>query len=191
MGVEATTSFKAPSVNGFYEYLLVAYPDKSLYTQILEGISPMPDAATLKSRLSFTVAGFEAKEPMESTLIRWMHRIISNQNSFSVRLTPYRGPAGQTIYLQAQQPAAFEQLAREMQVVDQYLQSNSCPALYVNKNPQLVIVRDLPDPHYQEAMPQLEKQNVSATFMVHELVLLRRQHRFDACKQVNVFGLRP
>jgi hypothetical protein len=191
MGVGATQSIKSPSINGFYEYLLVAYPDKSLYTQIMEGISQMPDLANLKSRMSFTIAGFEAKEAMESTIIRWMHRIISSQNSFPVKLTPYRGPSGQTIYLQAKQPAAFEQLAREMQVVDQYLQSNNCPALFVNKNPQLVIARDLPDPHYQDAMPQLEKQGMPVSFIVHELVLLRRQHRFDACKQVNVFGLRP
>jgi hypothetical protein len=26
---------------------------------------------------------------------------------------------------------------------------------------------------------------------VKELVLLRRQHQYDACKQVNVFGLQP
>ena len=58
-------------------------------------------------------------------------------------------------------------------------------------HPHLTIARRLETPTYQEAVTMYAEKNFHASFEVKELLLLKREHRFDSCKQVNVFGLQP
>jgi len=72
---------------------------------------------------SLTLAHFWAREDMEETLIRWMHRIISAQKSFRVTL---QSPAEESVVrISDRQP--LQQLARELKIVDDYVRSYGCP----------------------------------------------------------------
>ena len=183
----------APVMNGVYEYLLVARPDTAVYQQVMEEKQffsvQYHEAVAEKMKPHITVANFMAKEEMEETIIRWMHRIISNQKSFKVVLDQYSGFGEHTIYLRVQDHTPFQQLAKELKVVDQYVKSYGCPPMHLGKFPHLTIARRLPDIVYRQALTDYSKKEFCASFEVKELILLRRGHQFDACKQVNVFGL--
>lgn len=188
-------SFTAPQVNGFCEYLLVAHPDAEVNAQVMEEklffSAQYKDPIAIKTKPHITVADFLAKEEMEATIIRWMHRIISSQKSFRVTLDQYSGFKPHTIYLRVQDHQPFQQLAKELQVVDQYIRGYGCPEMHLINRPHLTIARRLSDSIYQQAITLYAQKKFHASFEVKDLVLLRRQHQFDSCKQVNVFALQP
>lgn len=190
-----TTIMRGPQTNSFSEYLLVAHPDAGVYQQVMAEkqffSAQFKTPVAVKTKPHITVANFMAMEPMEETIIRWMHRVISTKKSFRVTLDQYGAFRPHTIYLRVQDHRPFQQLARELKVVDQYIQSNGCPEMHLVDFPHLTIARRLEHPTYQEAVTVYAEKNFHASFEVKELLLLRRQHQFDTCKQVNVFGLQP
>ena len=180
---------------GFYEYLLVAHPDATVYAQVMAEKElftaqfKMPIA--VKTKPHITVANFLALEPMEETIIRWMHRVISARKSFRVTLDQYGAFRPHTIYLKVQDHQPFQQLAKELKVVDQYIRGYGCPEMKLISNPHLTIARRLEQATYQQAVTVYAEKAFHASFEVKELLLLRRQHQFDSCRQVNVFRLQP
>ncbi len=187
--------FSPAQVNGFSEYLLVARPDASVDAQIMEEKQffsahfTAPAAANTKPHI--TIASFLAGEAMEETIIRWMHRIISSKKSFRVTLNQYGAYRPHTIYLRVQDHEPFQQLAKELKVVDQYIRGYGCPEMQLVTNPYLPIAGKLEQTTYSEAVKWYAEKTFHASFSVKELVLLRRINPFDNCKQVNVFGLLP
>lgn len=193
-GLAKNHSIRTPT-GGFFEYLLIANPDATVYAQVMEEKKLFTDRYLLqvavKTKPHITVANFLAREEMEPTLIRWMHRVISTQKKFKVTLDRYSGFAPHTIYLRVQDHEPFKQLAKELQVVDQYIRSYGCPAVKLITRPHLTIARRLPEDIYRKAEQVYAQKDFHASFEVNQLLLLRREHQFDTCKQVNVFGLQP
>lgn len=193
-GLAQNRSFSAP-VGGFFEYLLVAHPDETVYAQVMAErqlfTARYQEQVAVTTKPHITVANFLAKEEMEPTIIRWMHRVISTQKKFKVTLDKYSGFPPHTIYLRVQDHEPFQQLAKELKVVDQYVRSYGCPAARLHTYPHLSIARRLPENIYREAEAAYAGKDFHASFEVKQLLLLRREHQFDSCKQVNVFGLQP
>lgn len=187
--------FNATAVNGFCEYSLVAVPDATVSAQVMEEKKYFREyykergIQTIQTGIS--VANFLAKEEMEATVIRWMHRIISNQKSFSVTLNRYGGCKPHTLYLRVQNHLPFQQLAKELLVVDQYVRGNGCPEMNLNTRPHITIAEKLSGDMYQDVIEMYAQKIFQASFTVNELVLLRKQHPYTMSKQVNVFGLQP
>lgn len=194
-GVATNKTFSSARVKGFWEYLLVARPDEAVYAQVMEEkkffSAQFKLMAAVKTQPHITVANFMALEPMEETIIRWMHRIISSKKSFRVTLDQYGAFRPHTIYLRVQDHQPFQQLAKELKVVDQYIRGYGCPEMHLITNPHLTIARRLEQTTYSEAVKVYAEKTFHASFDVRELILLRRQHQIDSCKQVNVFGLQP
>lgn len=190
-----TNRLLSTPVQQLHEYLLVAHPDAAVQEKLVEEkrwfTTQYKETVAVKTKPHITVANFLAKEEMESTIIRWMHRIISNQNRFTVTLDRFSGFKPHTIYLRVQNHTPFQQLAKELKVVDQYVRGYGCPEMHLSNHPHLTIARRLPETVYHRAEADYAQKNFQASFEVSELVLLRREHAFDSCKQVNVFGLRP
>lgn len=194
-GVATNKTFSSAQVKGFWEYLLVARPDEAVYAQVMEEkkffSAQFKLMAAVKTQPHITVANFMALEPMEETIIRWMHRIISSKKSFRVTLDQYGAFRPHTIYLRVQDHQPFQQLAKELKVVDQYIRGYGCPEMHLITNPHLTIARRLEQTTYSEAVKVYAEKKFHASFDVKELILLRRRHQIDSCKQVNVFGLQP
>jgi 2'-5' RNA ligase len=180
---------------GLYEYLLVAHPDTGVAAQVMAEKAFFSERyqaqIAIKTKPHITVANFLAREAMEETIIRWMHRIISTQKKFRVTLDRFSGFAPHTIYLRIQDHLPFQQLAKELKVVDQYVRSNDCPALRLSTRPHLTLARQLTETVYHQAETVYAQKKFHASFEVDELLLLRRQHAFDSCKQINIFRLQP
>ncbi len=177
------------------EYLLVAQPDTAVTELIKKERTafaaqyPVPMYTDVRPQIP--LAHFKAREEMEPTILRWMHRIISNQQSFQVTLDQYHGFSPHTIYLRVTDHQPFQQMATAFQVIDQYVRGYGCPEMFLNAHPHITIARGLAAPVYAEAMKAYASRKMKASFELKELVLFRKQHAMDICRQVNVFGLRP
>jgi len=178
-----------------YEYLLVVNPAATVAREVMnekELFSTKYKARIAAKTLPhITVANFLAKESMEDTIMRYMHRIISVRKSFAVTLNNYSGFIAHTIYIRVQQQAAFRQLAAELKPVDQYIQGNGFGKAQLVTNAHVTIARRLEKSVYDAALAEYARKTFYASFEVSELVLLRREGQFAACERLNVFKLLP
>jgi 2'-5' RNA ligase len=176
-----------------YEYLLVANPDKDVHEKIMAEkqvfYEEYKETVSIQTKPHITVANFLADEVMEDTIIRWMQRIFTKQQSFTVTLNNYSGFPPHTIYLRVQNATPFQQLAKELKVVNSYISSCSCPPMKPISNPHISIAGKLPEEVYFRALTQYSHKSFHESFMVKELLLLKRKHQYDTCKTINVFAL--
>lgn len=178
----------------FYEYLLVVHPAEEIFNQLKEEkekFSADYNVNIAKKTLPhITVANFLAKETMEETLLKWMHKIISNQQSFNVMLNNFSGfPSSKTVYARIQNHAPFKQLATSLKIINSYINDNGFPNAKLINYPHMTIARSLQQNVYEKAIMDYSRKTFNASFMVDELVLLKRSSQFDKCKQVSVFKL--
>ena len=191
----------APSMHGAFEqaadtweYLLVAQPGKNICSRLMAEqayFSHTYRPETHPPQPHIVIACFYAKEAMEETLLKWMHRICSMQQGFTTALNNYSGFPPHTVYVRVQNPLPFHLLAKELRVIDQYLQGNGFPAMQQVNRLHLGIARELDERLYDKAMLDYSGKTFYDTFPVHELLLLKREHKYAVPKTVNVFGLQP
>ena len=108
-----------------------------------------------------TIAYFLAKESMEETLTRWIQRICSQEKSFVVTLNNYSGFPPDTIYLRIQNDQPFQKLAKELKVLNAYVNSCSCPPLNIISKPYLSIAGKIPEDVYFRALTQYAHKSIS------------------------------
>jgi 2'-5' RNA ligase len=189
-----------PQQPGFHgsivkEYLLVVNVGTEVAELVREEkatFSQQFGAKTSVEEAGITLASFLAKEEMEETILRWMHRIISSRNRFSVALNNFSGiPNTNTIYLRVQDHQPFKTLAKELKVIDELVRSNGLPKAQLQAVPRLAIANRLEKNVYEKAMLAYSRKDFHAEFEVKELVLLKRNNQFDNPRQVNVFRLLP
>ena len=178
-----------------YEYLLVAMPDKAVAKRVdaeKRYFATHFGAKWVRESIpGISVVHFQARPEMEGTLLRWLHRIISNLPSFPVTLSHFSGIKPHTIYLRVSNHQPFQHLAKALQVIDQFVRSNGYPGMQTILNPHLAIASHLPPATYGQAVGAYAQKDFSASFLVNELVLLRRTNAYSVCEQVTFFGLRP
>ena len=175
------------------EYLLVIYPYGELFERLMEEQQQfLSDYGLImkgRNRPHITVAAFQAGEQMEDTLIRWIHRICRRNERFEITLNNYSGFPPHTIYLRVQDPHPFRQLMQQLRAIDDFIRSSGCPPVNLISRPYLSIAGGLTEQIYNKAMADYSQRSFHESFQVEELVLLKREHSFDACRTVNVFGL--
>ena len=187
------------------EYLLVIFPYGELQDRLLgeqqqfsseyglQATNTMSAAGLAQSgnKPHITVAAFQAGEPMEDTLIRWIQRICNRYNSFDITLNNYSGFPPHTIYLRVQDHQPFRELMQQLRAIDDFIRSSGCPPVNLINRPYLSIAGGLTEKVYNRAMPEYSRKDFHDSFHVKEMVLLKREHSFDACKTVNIFPLLP
>jgi 2'-5' RNA ligase len=185
--------FSTPS---FYEYLLVVHPAKEVFEKLLaekEKFSAEYKVSIAKKTLPhITIANFLANEAMEETMIKWMHKIIGSQQSFDVMLNNFSGfPSSKTVYARVQNHQPFKQLAASLKIINDYIKDNGFPPAHIIKFPHMSIARSLQQNIYEKAIMDYSRKTFNESFEVNELILLKRQHQYDTCRQVTVFRLAP
>ena len=182
-------------VQGLLEYILVARPDQNVCDKVGQEKQVFFDTykqgVALQNPPHIKIANFHANESMEETVIRWIQRICSQHKSFLVSLNNYSGFPPHTIYLRIQDHNPFKQLADQLVVIDEYVRSNGYPQARLVYRPHVTIAKGLGNNVYDRAMSDYSQKTFHETFMMEELVLLKRNNRFDTCKQVNLFRFYP
>ncbi len=173
------------------DYLLIIKPGADVAEKIIseknilynEYKIEMP--ADIKPHIN--VAAFLAREEMEETLIRWIQRICSMQNSFLVTLNNYSGFPPHTIYLRVQNPEPFQQLAQQLKVINDFI----FPPVSIINKPHLCMATKLPQRIYEKAMFSFSQKIFHESFMASELILIKKESQSAAYKTLNVFHFLP
>lgn len=182
------------AVNTLNRYRLMAYPD--METDLLiraeqQYIQRKYRTALPVQPAGIVVAEFMAREDMEATLIRWMHRIISTQPGFRVNIYGFGALSSKQLYLRVQEQQPFQQLAGAMQVVDQYIRSYDCPPAKRFTHPCLSLTEVVPDEEFEKVVHEYAERKLDLSFEVKELMLVRNRQEKEAGKQINLFRLQP
>jgi 2'-5' RNA ligase len=190
-----TKNYLHDSFQACYEYLLVVNPAKEVNEKLIAErqifYDDYQEKAAINIKPHITVASFLAKEGMENIIIRWMQKICSKQQSFAVTLNNYGGFPPDTIYLRIQNEAPFLRLAKELSVVNAYINSSSCPPMLLTPKPHVSIADNLSERTFFKALTQYAHKSFHESFLVNELLLLKRKDEYDVCKPVIVFALHP
>lgn len=182
------------SPQGLSEYILVGNPGNGVTNKIIDNqasmIKTVGEEGVSKRSNHIELAHFYAGEGMEDTLVKWIQRIMSVEAGFMITLV-YSGSLTNTICLRVQDPAPFQQLAKKLQPVDEFIRASGCPPLQVVAQPHLYIDGSLTMHAAEHAGGAYAGKIFHPSFMLEELVLLRRRNTFGPCKTVQVFRLRP
>jgi hypothetical protein len=194
-GLVSHTAFRqAGLVSTLWEYLLVATPDEAITNKLSEIDRGWPRSSRqLKGKYKpyIKLAEFQARESMEDTIIRWMQRVCNQMESFTVTLNNYGGLPPATIFVRIQDHQPFRALASGLQVIDDYIQSNSCPPAKFFNKPNLRIGEQPAEADYSRALFHYSQQDFHESFQVNELILMKSRNVFEQLKQVNLFRLYP
>lgn len=192
----STTTLKHSSsfhwnTNGLMEYMLVINPAEKVNEKILvekqDFLIQYGAKIAVKTRPHISIANFLGKESMEETLNRWIHNICHQHQSFEVSLNNYSGFPPDTIYIRIQDPKPINDLKQQLKALDNFIRSSECPPLKVSGKPHLTIASRLSIDVYDKAIKDYAQKDFYESFMVEELVLLKRSHQFDASTIVNKF----
>lgn len=183
------------SQNQLVEYMLMGQPDSVVDNKIEAVRQSFCDAYDQKPaserKSHITVANFLANESMEETLIRYIHRICSQHQSFTVTLNNYSGFPQHTIYIRVQDTEPFKQLAIRLKAIDQYVQANGFPEATLVYRPHVAVAGGLGSDVYFKAMQDFSQRTFHESFQLNELILFKRKNQFEDCRQVNVFRFYP
>jgi hypothetical protein len=80
---------------------------------------------------------------------------------------------------------------QQLRAIDDFIRSSGCPPVNLISRPYLSIAGGLTEQVYNKAMADYSQKTFHESFQVEELVLLKREHSFDACRTVNLFRLPP
>ncbi len=194
--MQTQLSAKQPSrfvVEDDYEYILVVQPSDDVCTQVADEVERFYNTyqhkAALQLQPHIKLMRFFAKQDMEDTIIRYTHRITSTRQSFTVMLNNYSATPGTAIFIRVQQHGPFKQLADAFRAVDEYIQGSGYPAATRADKPHINIAKKLQQRIFNEAIFDYSQRIFNASFVVRELVLLKRRNHFEPFKMVNVFRL--
>jgi hypothetical protein len=180
--------------NNLFEYLLAGYPDAAVCNKVVEEQQQFAAAygpkIAVQTKPQITVAYFFANEAMEPTIIKWMQRICGAQQNFQVTLNNYSGIPSHSIYLRVQDALPFQQLAKQLKSVDEFIRASACPPAKLVTKPYLRIAETPDEDVYNKAIADYAQKIFHESFMMDELLLLRRQHPSDL-KSIHVFRLQP
>ena len=182
---------------GYQEYNLVVKADLPLHEKVLLLKKEFYLEYGAINKLYFNdtpsyikIACFYAREEMENTFIRWIHKICSKFHSFPVTLNNYSGLPQHTIHLRVQELTHFNDFIQQLEPVNAFIASCSCQLQVVN-NPYLPVITGLPDHIYTQAIMNYSQQTFHESFMANELILLKRERLSDPFKAVTIFNFLP
>ncbi len=182
-----------PGAKGLREYMFMINPEESINEMVMQEkrdfFTKYGAAIAVNTKPHIAVANFVGRDEMEYTLIGWIQKICSMQKGFPVTLNNYSSFPLHTIYLRVQDPEPLLSFAKKLKVINEFIQCSSCAPLQLTSKPHLILAGKLTKEIYEKASRDYAQKDFHESFMVNELVLLKRDHHYDTCKLVNVFRL--
>ncbi len=161
------------------EYLLIVQPHEDLYNKIMlikKLFAQKYDcsvAAYTKPRI--TLINFIQWEMQELKLINRLKNVVATNNPFLVTINGFGSFPTHTIYANIQTKNNLVNLVKSMKPVQSILTLDNKNKPHFITEPHLTIARKLLPWQYEKAWLEYSNTPLTASFMVNELVLLKRQ----------------
>ena len=161
------------------EYLLIVQPHEDLYNKIMfikQSFAEKYDcplAAYTKPHI--TLINFVQWEMQELKLINRLKNAVAINNPFLVTINGFGSFPTHTIYANIQTKNNLVSLVKSMKPVQSILTLDNKNKPHFITEPHLTIARKLLPWQYEKAWLEYSNTPLTASFMVNELVLLKRQ----------------
>jgi hypothetical protein len=119
------------------------------------------------------IARFSAMEDMEDTLLRWLHRIVGQQEAFSVVFNNYGSMPGSPLYLRLQDPGPFREISTGLKSLDAVLKSNGAASVQVFHHPRLLITKKISEQQHMEILLDFSGRIFHEEMAVEEILLVK------------------
>lgn len=187
---------RLPFPTNKWRYLFLTSPDRELATKVMveKGIFSLDfdHKPATGSRPHITLAYFDADGELETSLTQLLWQACSRHQQFSAGLLGFGGFASadrSSIYIKVQERERFLQLANSLRVINGLLKSNGFRSARLVNNPHLTIARWVPYLTYLKALEEYRSRSFSGTFLVKDLVLLKKQNGDKHYQQVTTLRL--
>lgn len=161
------------------EYLLIVQPHEDLYNKIMlikQAFAQKYDcplAAYTKPYI--TLINFVQWAMQEQKLINRLKNIVATSNPFLIAINGFGSFPTHTIYANIQTKNNLISLVKSMKPVQSILTLDAKNKPHFITEPHLTIARKLLPWQYEKAWLEYSNTAFTASFMVNELVLLKRQ----------------
>lgn len=179
-----------------WRYLFLASPQQNLWDRTMrvkEGFHSLYDwEIAIKTWPHITLAAFDATIKMEPGIVGLLRQACSKQHAFTAHLEDFAGYERfkrSTLYIKVKDKDRFLRLAESLRVINNFLWSNGYASAYLVEDPHLTIAKWLPHWLYLEAMEEYSRQHFRDTFIVNELLLLKKQEHDEKYRRVATLRL--
>lgn len=161
------------------DYLLILQPHEDLYNKIMDIKKQFaekydnPMAAFLKPHL--TLVKFMQYEMTEKHIIKKVQSIAESNASFKVDLNGFGNFPTHTIYLNVQTKNQIIRLVKELKQAQHFLKFDKEHKPHFITEPHISIARKLLPWQYEKGWLEYSNTPFSASFMVNNLILLKRK----------------
>ena len=177
------------------EYLFVGHPDAKTSKEIIQEkeyfIKTQEDPLAIVSYPHLTFFKFYCPGGMEGVISRMLQHVTSNAFSFEVTLDRFTAFPKHAIVLTVEDPSPFLELARRFQPIADYISNSGYLCSRLVTCPHVTIARNLSLQTYKNATRAYAERNYYASFVMEELVLLRRQQGQDKYENAQIFRFKP
>lgn len=179
-----------------WEYSLVLFPEgdggekvRQLAAMLQHGSTK---AAGKVGSPYISLGTFRGREAMEDTLIRWVQRVCRMQQRFRIEVNgPCVHPTAGWL-LKVMDQGALTKLTESLAVImDEYLHSCGKDKVSWSRSPYCSITegQDKQAPDLRQS--RINEMIFQTDFMVHSLVLMKKEYEGGESEMVNVFPFHP
>jgi hypothetical protein len=160
-----------------FEYKLVLEPDIEIVKSIKLELEEQPEYR-FTTQYEIVLVSFQAKEEMESTLVRWLEKICNLQGSFPVMLNNFGGRPPHNIHIRIQDQKEIKKMINQFRMIDHFIQSNDCPPAVLIQSPQLDIINNLAENNFSKVLRKFSARCFHESFTAEKIKLFRK-NRLD------------
>lgn len=172
------------------EYILVLLPGDTINKAIREEIEK-DQLITTKGSYEILLGSFQAKEEMESTIVRWLQKIFNLQGSFPVTLNNFSGRPPHNIHLRIQDPVEIKKMINQLMMIDHFIQANDCPPAVLCHTPQMEISNNIPENSFNKILNEFSGKCFHESFIAEKVKLFRRSKFESSFQLAYSFSLPP
>ena len=175
------------------DYLLIAQPHEDLYNKIMAIKKAFaekydnPMAAFLKPHL--TLVSFMQYEMVEKRIIQKLQSVAERRIPFKVELSGFGSFPTHTIYINVKTKNKIVAVVKEMKEAQHLMKFDKEHKPHFITEPHVSIARKLLPWQYEKGWLEYSNKPFSASFMVDNLVLLKRKVGHKAYSVVATFPL--
>lgn len=175
------------------EYLLVIQPNEDLYERIMilkkhfSDNYQCPQALHLKPQI--TLIKFSQYELAESRFVNRLRNIATANPSFKITLNDFGSLPSHTIYVNIQTTNQLAELTKELKQVQAYIKPDAQHKPHFITEPIISIAYKLLPWQYEKGWLEYSNTHFNASFMVNEILLLKKKEGTNGYKTIERFPL--
>lgn len=177
-------------------YRLVIKPRQEAMEAMLKaaldyGRQQFGDCFHALEEVELVVAAFHIRQEMEPTLMRWLHRVISQQEQFPIRCNNYGSKREDSLYIRFMDHGPIRKLAEQLRPVEAFLRTDGQARVDLVVHPTLVIASGMGGELARSVLMDFASRHFDGGFEVEALELEKREPGKDSKQLVARFPLLP